>query len=374
MAKQLSLLALVLLLLGCLISCGGDTYDAPDGFYVASDPTKDGCYFVVPEGWTYTATSGVMTANVSNLNSANMSVAFLTPDAESVSEWWTETESDFATICDPDSYVFGKVSETRVDGRVAYLYEYECAYEGKGYRFMQYIVLLGEGMESGVCVLTITASTEENISGSNDFEDHYKTFLAMVDYFRFGESLPVEGGDMADKEAEAPEGMKLASDPRLLGLSLYVPDAWVVNLTGGYVNASLPDGANIGVSAVDYQTAFEKMEYYGLTLHDEKGFSLYDYWNVIQAEYGAYFTDFLVVEEPITEGTITPTTVVGETTYYRFIFTGSRGGVTYEMTLYVFRESNSFQNRFYTLLYTATEDVAPLHRGEVEGMLGEVEY
>jgi hypothetical protein len=373
MAKRLTVLFALLLVVACLASCGGEQYEAPDGFYVASDPTRDGCYFVVPEGWTYTKTSGIMTANVSNLSSGNMTVVFLNPDAPSVSEWWAAHEGEFAIKCDPDSYKLNKVSETRVDKRIAYLYEYDCGYEGKSYRIHQYIVLLGESMADGVCVLTITASLEKNISGSNDFEDHYKTFQGMVDYFRFSESAPVAGGDLADTEAEAPDGMKLASDPRLLGMHFYVPTDWKVGLTGGYINASLPDGANVGVSAVDYQMAFEKMEFYGLELHDENGFSLYDYWNVIQAEYSAYFTDFTVIESPVTTEGITPVTT-GESTYYRFIFSATVDGISYEMTLYVFRATSSFQNRFYTALYTATAEVAPLHRAEVEKMLEEVDY
>jgi hypothetical protein len=374
MRRIFATLCLLVLVVFLFSACGEETYEAPDGFYVATDPKRDGCYFVVPEGWTFTSIGGNLMARVSNLNSANVTVSFVSaPDAESVSVYWAENEDKFSTYFDEGTYQFGKLSETRIDTRVAYLYEYEASYEGIGYRFMQYIVMLGEKMSDGLCIITCTASTAKNVGGDTDFEDQYETFLAMVDNFRFADAAPVAGDDLSDLAAEAPEGMKLASNPTLLGLALYVPTYWTVGITGGYVNARLDDGANLGVSAVDYQAAYDKMAYYGLTFHDENGFTLYDYWNVIKAEYGAYLTDFVVVEEPINGEEITPVRV-GDTTYYRFIFRGVRDGVEYEMTLYVFRKTSDYKNKFYTALYTASAEVAPLHREAVESVLGEVKY
>lgn len=374
--RTLCLILLCLLAVGMLASCG-ETETAPDGYYTASDPARDGCYFVVPSGWTSNRSSGILTAYVSSLNSANVTVAFLTSDQPSVEAYWQANEARFDQYFDPDSYVFGKLSQVKVGERNAFLYQYDGAYEGVGYRFLQYIVPMGSTPADGLCVITCTASTEKNAMGGTDFEDQYETFLEMVGYFRFAENAPVAGGDLANTEEDAPDGMKLASDPALLGISFYVQNDWTVRLSDGFISASLPDGISVGVTSVDYATAYEKMDYYGLSLYDEtKGFLLLDYWNVVQAEYNAFFDTFTVTASPITgeeDNLSAEPETAGGTTYYRFSFTGVSGGVTYEMTLYVFRATSSGQNRFYTLLYTQKAGQES-RLTDVEAMLAEVTY
>ncbi len=378
MTKRLIALLLVACAMLCLVSCE-EKLEAPDGYYVASLPDVDGCYFCVPTAWTSHRASGILTAYVSSLNTANVTVAFVETTHTTVSEYWSATEDAFLTSFDDGSYLLGKVDEVLIDDHVAYLYQYDGAYEGVNYRFLQYIIPMGEGLEDGLCILTCTASTDENIAGSNDFEDQYETFREMAGYFRFAESKPVLGEEIAFPEIEAPDGMKAACDPVLMGLTFFVPTAWRVNLTGGYINASHTDGSSVGVSSVDYEKAYDKMAYYKLELVDAtKGFTLLDYWNVVQAEYGAYLQNFQILESPVKQeagqGTTAEPHQAGDTTHYRFVMSGEVEGISYTMTLYVFRETDSRYNRFYTALYTAKTENHPTHEKEVEGMLGEVKY
>ncbi len=376
--KRLCILLLALLSLVALVSCG-DEGAAPDGYYLASDPERDGCYFVVPDGWQTSRSSGILSAYVSNLNTANVSVAFTETALSSVSEYWDSHAGEFENDFDPGSYKFGEMKETKVGGKTAYQYFYDASYEGVAFRFMQYIIPMGDTVKEGLCLITCTGSLADNVSGSTDFEDQYETFLEMVEAFRFSDKKPVEPGDQSVEDENAPKGMKAVSRKGLLGFTFYVPEDWTVNLTGGYVQATPGDGTSLGVSAVDYENAYDKMAFYNLKLEDEsRGFTLLDYWNVVKAEYGAYFDGFTVIEEPASQEGENGTTVEpvrrGDVSYYRYVFEGVSRDQTFKVSLYVFRETDSRTGKFYTLLYTATPETHAANLEEVEALLGEVRY
>lgn len=380
-AGCLSLLLLLCALTLCAAGCKKDD-GAPQGYRLASDPARDGCYLYIPDAWQSNRASGPLMAYASNLNTANVSLVYLTPEAESISAYWAANEAEFARRYDAGSYRLGTTESVQIDGKDAFLYTYDAAYTGVGYRFLQYLIPMGNTPSEGLYILTCTASVAENISGGTDFEDHYENFRGIAENLRFAGNRPdTTESDLSTPSDSDPAGMKLAADKRFLGVRLYVPDAWRVALTGGFVAAVPGDGTGIAVSEVDYATAYARFTdgTFDLTLRDEgSGFTLLDYLELLRAEYATLLTDLTVTVDPVItreDGTVTAEPLMlGESVAYRMSLTGLDGERQVAVTVYLFRSTRTSRSRFYSLVYTASPDVHDAHIAEIESILTEVTY
>ena len=369
--------ALCLALFACLtlFACKDD--GAPTGFRLASNPETDGFYLYVPEEWSDQRTSGTLTVYLSTLSSVNVTAAFVTTDAPDMETYWSTSEEELREDFPDFALSDGSPESRTVDGHTAYLYRYEGTYVGVHYGFEQCFVLLGETPAEGMYVLTYTASKDPNPNTKTvDYDETVANMNAIVQNFRIASSSPAPEQDLAATDADAPEGMKRANRFTRLGFDLFVPTDWRVDLSDGYVSAVASDGSSVGMYAVEYNAVVDKLEYYGTGV-SENGFNQIDFWNLIQAEYDDYLSDFRVVEEPVLQGDdttpVTPPTQTGECSYRRFIMEGSHAGVTYRVALYLLWETDGGRD-LHLLTYTAKTDAFDSHMEEVERMLCEIRF
>ncbi len=389
MKKKLIAFAALLLACVCLL-CACNQDDIPKGYVLASDPDRDGFELFVPKGWSYQNTSGVVTAYLSSINTANLTVAYLDTDFDSIDAYWADAEMGLKEDFPDYALAEGYPTEVIVADRYANVYEYTGSNAGLRYRFRQYLVMTEEKNPSrGLCAITYTASDEEGkITGKVDFEEALSQVEGIVSNFRFttAKQAPEEDLSVAD-DPKAPEGMKRANRFEHLGMDIYVPQDWKVTLSDGFVGAEAPDGASVGIQTIDLTgavtnngaTLTERMEHYGIPLQNENGFTLIDYWNLLKAEYADYYEDFTVIDEPAAfksesgEEQTAPA-VAGQSTYYSFTFAGTKYGVRYEVTQYVFRKTKDSRNQFRTMIYTTKEGAHDAHLADTERILSEIRY
>ncbi len=378
--KLCGLLACLMICLLCFTACGDD--ETPEGYELACDPDVTGYCLYVPQGWNYDYAGGVTTAYLSSLNTANLTVAYaVDPETDSIADYWVACEeelredfADYQLITPPTDYRIGGGMPGKTP-YAGYYVEYRGSFGTLTYRFRQYFVLLGEALTDGLCVLTYTAADTSTVEGeTDDFTNSVDEVQDIVSFFRLTSRPGAVTTDQAVlDDKNAPDGWKRANRFEYLGMDVYVPKAWAVQLSDGYISITPGKGAGIGIYNVnlttsvggDRNTLTERMEYYGLEYHDsEKGFTLIDYWELLKKEYEDYFADgtFRVLsEEPVWEGdNKTEPNKVGDTSYYAFTFSGEKYGESYRVTLYIFRETNDRKNVFRTLLYT-TENTDSAH-------------
>lgn len=363
---------LICLLLSLLTACGGDD-GAPEGFYLASDPDTDGFCFYVPDEWTVQRTSGIVTAYLSDLSSANISAAYVRTDETDIETYFAASE--VALVEDFTDY--GRASAApdalTVDGHSAYLYCYDGTYAGVRYGFHQYFILTGDDPSFGMYVITYTAAKDANArTGTVDYDETVKTAAAVVQNFRLRADEPCPRADLAVTDAPAPDGMKKANRFTRLGMDLYVPVAWRVDLSDGFVGAVTEDGASVGVHALSYEAAVKKLDHYETGV-SESGFTQADYWHLLQAEYAELLDAFTVEEEPDWEAEGADAVTTGECTYRAFTFTGVKGSGTYRVTVYLLWQTARGRD-MYLLTYTATPETYGTHLPDVERILEAIRF
>ncbi len=385
MMKKLCLILVCLLVLPCLLTACGS--DAPEGHILVSDPEKDGFSLYIPKEWNYNTSSGILTAYPSSLSTANLTVAYVESQEPTLSDYWAGQEvilkGDFADF----AMVEGYPTEEIVADRVAYVYEYTATYIAAKYHIRQYLILLGDTPSQGMYVVTYTASSEKSdYTGSVDYESSLGQVETMMEHFTIAGTPKGEHTDLSVEDANAPDGMKRANRFAYLGMDVYVPEAWHVYLSDGFIAAKTADGkGNVSISNIDLtgsaagtNSLMNRFEHYEITLTNEEGVTLIDYWNLLKAEYADYFDTFTVLTEPKLEAgeneEKTLPTVAGESSYYVFSFQGEKYGKTYVITQYMFRETSSRTGMFRSLTYTTVGDEDHIHGDEIARVLSEVKY
>ena len=253
MKKLISLALLLALLTLSLASCGGSG-DTPPGMKLLSDKDKDGFLLYVPEQYTtfYDETTGMMLATLSRLDTTSISGYTIYPTESSIAEYvaahfdLSDLGEDAAPVpLDPalgqSSYPIVQEIEGRKEAEPLYTYEWEFSRGETVYRTMQvYIPRLAEDgsedLTKGVAVLTYTARMTASVTGLVAYTDHLEDFQKTLQVFCFTDKL-----DLPAPEAPTPiDGMLLASDPKVAGYSLFVPESYVLDLSSGISSAYDP--------------------------------------------------------------------------------------------------------------------------------------
>ncbi len=397
------LLAVVLtamLFVGC--SCNGCNKDGtPPDHMLASVPEEDGFTLYIPDAWKYTRADGVISAYMSSLNTAALTVARVETTHTEMAAYWQESEAELREIVQGYTLVQNGAT-SKVDGHDAYIYEYVGVFPSKvvNYRVLQYFVMVGTNPSEGMICLTLSASDVlKESTGVKDFnETLLETFKRVLDVFKVGAvTVPPATPNLSVEDKKAPAGMKNATLNEHIGMTVYVPETWQVEVSDGFIGAKVPnDGGTVGITSVNFSdsaggsqsTLTERLAYYNITLYDaNRGITLMDYWNLLKAEYADYFADgtFSVIFEPVFEEktdeagnktlVCTPEpTVAGETTYYSFRISGTHNGQAYEVSLYMFRQTNDWKNQFRTLTYTTKAGAHETYLPDVANILQEVTY
>ncbi len=136
-------------------------------------------------------------------------------------------------------------------------------------------------------------------------------------------------------ESDIPVGMKLASDPKInTDYTLYVPEAWVCDMTTGITSAY--------VSSVDHSNI-------SITYEVPKVSTIKEYWENSAAHFEAIFESFEIVEEGVE-------TKLGNANAARYTYKATYGGEEYQfIQLFAVRGVH-----LYTFTYTALNEESEL--------------
>ena len=255
-------LALLILILVLLVSCGKS--DVPEGMTLASDPDLDGFVLYVPKGYTIDRTTGVLTAFISKLDPTTYSATVVSPEQDSLAAYFDANRAAIDAIADPGpAVVFEaeneefKVGKEEMPGR-AWIYAFT---RGKvNYKVMQILVQKGETPSDGVAILTYTGKTDATVTGTVGYTAHIEDFELSVANFSFREVTKTP--ETVEKITDgAPDGMQLASEPKIAHYSLYLPLDWQVDLRTGISSGYAEDGAGVSVISL-YPKGFSTVQEY----------------------------------------------------------------------------------------------------------------
>ncbi len=395
MKKLICLVCLLFLVIAC-VGCGCDS-EIPNGYKLASDPEKDGFTLYVPEEWYVTHTGDAIISNVSGINTAAVTVARVETSVPTLAEYWAQEETAVKTTVADYAVTKGYPKETKVDECTTLVVDYTGHFPNKtrAYRVRQYLISTSDG----IVIVTYTACNEANeITNEIDFNSSLALVEDLMVYFKPGKKGTGHSG-IAVTDENAPEGMKNATVSEYIGLTVYVPETWRVEISDGFIGAVTPAGdatltmteINLTSSAGGQETLDDRLTHQGVKTYDELngtkyGFLLIDYWNLLKAEFADYYDkdsfkvtkEANIAESKTEDGEVsidmTPAVITEHTKYYEFSYTATHGGVAYEVTLYIFREKEGGDHQFRTLTYTTKQGEHEKYQADMDKILAEVRY
>lgn len=261
--KRLFICVLILIFGAFLFaSCGKS--GVPDGMTLASDPDLDGFVLYVPKGYTIDRSTGVLTAYVSELDPTSVSATMVAPEEDSIADYWAANLPLLEAIADEgtelqfdESNAEIAVGKEELAGR-AWIYSFTRG--GVNYKVTQIFVPKGETLSAGMAILTYTGKIDATVTGTVGYTKHINHFQKIVDNFSFRE--PTETPAQAEKITDgAPEGMQLASTPKIAHYKLYLPLGWNADMKTGISSGYASDGAGVSVISL-YPEGFKTIEEY----------------------------------------------------------------------------------------------------------------
>ena len=172
--KKTLIPAMLIALTTFIVSCGGDSADAPMGYKEISDEALN-YHFYVPDEWITDISTGMTSAYFDGRDPSNVSItAFELDDTSinSVDAYWELNEADLRLILPDMEYV--DTADCTLGGSPAKQYIYTASMSGTEYKFMQVVTI----RSNEVYILTYTATAEK-------YDSHIEDVISMVDYFKF---------------------------------------------------------------------------------------------------------------------------------------------------------------------------------------------
>lgn len=328
-SKRLLALSLALLMLGALLcSCraGGD--EIPENMQYATIAGSDYRLFL-PVDWTLLTDTGVSGGYASLQNQAYIYVkVYDNPEGLGVQDYWTTTHAQAIANAFPASggITHSDPNATTLGGLDAYFYTYEGTRDLVSYSGIETLCARNDK----IYVLSFCARKDV-------YEGYLNAFDTVKTNFIFSDTPfePKDPVNTVDPDAEAPDGMQLASNDDV-AYRFYVPDNWILDkyLPTSSAYVSEMDRSNVGVTVympeVDQMTAEE-------------------YWAMCLEELSGVFSPMLFVT--------TPTTLDGRPANM-YEYSGIIDGKTYCFAQTI----AAYRGMVYTVTYTATEENYFTHR------------
>lgn len=320
----LLLLATALSLFACGNGGGVTLPEPPDGMQLAA--TCEEYTFFVPEDWTVDASGGVPMAYVSATDTSNVTLVRVEGESDPVAFFEASLPTLRSTFAD-----FTMVTEdtTTLGGRPAILRTFSGKLAGGDYTVKQYIAAVG----GAIYLMTYTAKNEVP-SGKLTYYERYEEMVADA-----AAALLFTGVDLTPpaEESEPPaekDGLVLASDPKISPYSFYLPKHYEVLLKSG-----MTSGTANGVSVTAQYEA-------------PRAANMLDYWEERCESYKSLYEGFTLIEAECSPIATTPEEVeiwIDGHQAARYVFTFTRGGVTYKSQKLLTLEGSYI----YILSYTA---------------------
>ena len=309
----LLLLASLVLVLASLTACGGED-GVPTGMQLAADGS-DGYRVCIPGTWEFVEEAEALEAYVSQVDKTGF---VLTHSALSGEAPAARYQKDRVTLAaELTEFTETAQGETAVDKNTAFYAIYTYKVGETVYRAESVYISHGDRDY----LLTFTARDEA-------FKDYEKTLSDILKNISFSEARrPVTNHVFEDENA--PEGMRLASDPRIATYRLYIPEGYTVPLatetTLAYVSESDRSSVNFHGFVPTVTTVT-------------------DYWTSYKTELESIFNDLAILEEKA------DATFGVYENIFRATYTGKVNGTEYKvMQYFMFRDYY-----IYTFTYTAS--------------------
>ncbi len=340
--KILSLLLAALMLLS-LASCGSaEDEEIPENMQYA---TAEGALYrlFVPIGWNLMTDMGVSGGYASSAaqNYAAVFVhAYDNPDGLSAKQYAEQIYiKEIAAVYPEQDLGAIALSDTTLDGKAACAFEYPGTRGLVTYRTRE-VICADEGR-----IYVLTFCTQHEL-----FDGYAEVYASIKTNFKFDSTpyLADEPVNTVDTDADAPDGMKLASNDDV-AYRFYVPDTWVLDraLPTSSVYASESDRSNVNVTV--YMPEATQM-------------TAEQYWEMCEQELSAVLGDYTLLST-------TPGTLDSRPSN-TYIYTATVGGETYRFAQTV----AAYRGMVYTVTYTARDDAFDSHMDEYNAMLAAFDF
>lgn len=252
--KKLLIITLPIILALLFLSSCKNT-GAPSGMQIASDTSKVEYNLFVPDGWIIDSMDTVSSAHASDSDRTGVSVK--KNNVKTVDEWWTSYKNAISTTFD-DLKILSEGEDTILDKLNAKKFIFTASFNKSSYYKYEIIAV-----ERGGCVYEIMIKYQGIVkNGELSYSDkgHAKSIKKVLENFSFNDTLS-EKTEVSYEADNTPEGMKCASNSKIVDYYLFVPNGWIVEKTSGAVSSayvSEKDKTNVSVMQWNYTGNYEK--------------------------------------------------------------------------------------------------------------------
>jgi hypothetical protein len=356
--KKLLCLLLIAVSLLAFTGCG-DKSGIPEGMQLVGGGDGAGYHFFAPEEWIAENLGEIDIVYVSRVDTTSVSFteidpqAFVKPDpAKSdteffLNDYFNSVKSEFPSDTKFTTYGAATIlgtRETKADGAVKYVYTY--SYNGHRFGFIQ-ILAHNAGR---YYILTYSASLDKPKSGdTSKYDYHMQSFQKIVDNFRFSDKVTKKPEPTYSKDAD---GDILATDKKLAGFSLYLPEEFKVDYSSAIVSATHSDGSNVT-----------------MTKATATGMNIGDYWQLRKKELSSIVTE--IKEVNIIKSTSLGNSKSAAAYEYTYVYNGETFHV---YQIFAIHGATRFSQKGYVFTYTATDDNFDLHFEEINRIIKKVQF
>lgn len=323
------ILAVLLILIMCLgvVSCSGS--DAPEGMKLASlegEPFK----LYVPEAWTDNTVGGISGAFYAGTDNIAVSARYYTSeDSELSLESYVNNCIEIYAESHKDFEFDGEVTATVLGGVDAKEIVFAAEYQKKEFTFRQIFVKYN----GDFIVLSFRCPTDE-------YDTYNSQFTEMADVFELCEKGEVKNDCVTDKKT--PDGMKIASNDAI-EYRFYVPQTWVCDSESGSSMAYYQESGRPNVTVTAY-------------IPDEV-MTVEQYFEYCEEEYEDNLAGYELLGTEERE--------VGGRDAISYTYTATYGGTGF----IIMQTAFVYNDRVYSMTYTAPADTFNSHMEDVEDML-----
>ena len=323
------ILAVLTALIMCMGIVGCSKSDAPEGMKLVSiegEPFK----LYVPEGWTDNAVSGISGAFFAGTDNIAVSARYYTPtDEEQSLEDYVNSRISSYTQSHEDFEFNGEVISTVLGGENAKEIVFCTEYQDKDFTFREVFVKYNGDF------IVLSCRCPEEL-----YESYNATFTQIIEVFELCEKGEVKNDCVTDKKT--PDGMKIASDGDI-EYRFYVPTSWVCDSESGSSMAYIPESGKPNMTVTAY-------------ISDDV-MSVEEYFELCEEKYEDNITGYEFIGKEERE--------VGKCDAVSYTYKATYGGTDFTIMQTVL----SYNDRLYSLTYTAPADLFDAHIEDVEAIL-----
>ncbi len=236
-----------------LASCK-DRKGAPVGMKLASDRSRVEYSLYVPEEWTVDEASDFTRTHAQDNISAVSVYTFSLSEDTDISNWWTGYyEPSIKGSLDSYALIEAEIKGA-VDGRASLSYVITSIVTDFAGELNYKHKLTVVKNEMKMYVIWYSSVITEN---TNYYENDIESLGEILDAFKFSALEAPTESEQIKNDKNTPEGMKLASDKRIVLYSLYVPSDWVIAQSDAMTLAYVSESNKSSVSVMQWNLTNE---------------------------------------------------------------------------------------------------------------------